>query len=69
MSELTKYTTVEMDEKKSDESNNDLEEPFNEEFWQKVGIFDIVLDKWIIRFEETALLKFSRFVQCPLSFE
>ena len=38
MSEGGKYTTVEMDEKKSNEGNNDLEQPFDENFWLKVSV-------------------------------
>jgi hypothetical protein len=38
MSQEGKYTSVEMDEKKSDEGNNDLEQPFDEEFWLKVSV-------------------------------
>ena len=38
MSQEGKYTSVEMDEKKSNKGNNDLEQPFDEDFWLKVSV-------------------------------
>lgn len=38
MSHGGKYTKVEMDEKKSKKGTDDLELPFDEEFWSKVSV-------------------------------
>ena len=37
MSEEGKYTAVEMDEKRSNQGNSDLEQPFDENFWLEVS--------------------------------
>ena len=38
MPEEAKYSTVEMDEKKANEGSNELERPFDEEFWLDVSV-------------------------------
>ena len=44
MSHGGKYTTVEMDEKESKKRTDDLELPFDEDFWSKVSVcFDLQL--------------------------